>query len=179
MGKFQQLQGVLLLGTWTIIIPVVILLLTRDINIGWNLDFPINLSLSIIGCFSAFFGLWLILSTSLLLIKIGKGTTSPLAPPKNLVVTGIYQYVRNPMMIGVLFVILGEWILLGSFSLFCWFLFAIVGTHIAFIIYEEPELIRRFGDDYLLYKKYVPRWIPRLKPWTGLSKNTSQNEEKA
>lgn len=82
------------------------------------------------------------------------------------------------MMIGVLFVILGECILLGSFSLFCWLLFAILGTHIAFIIYEEPELIRRFGDDYLLYIKHVPRWIPRLKPWMGLSKNTFPNEKK-
>ncbi|MFX0095096.1 MAG: methyltransferase family protein [Candidatus Hodarchaeota archaeon] len=178
MGKFQQLQGIFLLVLWTMIIPAIILLVTRDISIGWNLNFPINLILIFIGCCSACFGFWLMIRTSLLLVNIGKGTTSPFAPPEILVVTDIYQYVRNPMMIGVLFTVLGEIIIFGSLFLFGYLLICFVILHIAFLIYEEPELIKRFEDDYRLYKKNVPRWIPRLKPWTELSKKRPSTKEK-
>ena len=100
-------------------------------------------------------------------IFIGRGTPAPFDAPKKLVTRGFYRYVRNPMYLGMGLVLVGEAILLASFS---WeiiaygvALFAIVNLFI--ILYEEPTLARLFGEEYLIYRKNVPRWIPRLRPW--------------
>jgi len=170
MKKSKLIQGTLVLSLWMIVIPIILLFVTGDVNIGWNLDFPLNMSMTLIGIFLILVGTWILVVTNMMFVKIGKGTASPFAPPKIFVVTGIYQYVRNPMTIGIVFVILGESITLGSFTLFCWFLFFFFGDHIALILFEEPQLARRFGEDYIQYKKHVPRWVPRLKPWINLSR---------
>lgn len=96
---------------------------------------------------------------------IGEGTLAPWDPPKRLVVRGVYRHVRNPMISGVLFVLLGEAILFGSMPVFVWFgVFALINAiYIPFV--EERALENRFGDDYRLYKQNVPRWIPRLEAW--------------
>jgi protein-S-isoprenylcysteine O-methyltransferase Ste14 len=102
-------------------------------------------------------------------IVIGRGTPAPFDAPKKLVTRGFYRYVRNPMYVGVGLVLVGEAILLASFS---WeivaygvALFAIVNLFI--VLYEEPTLTRVFGEQYLTYRKNVPRWIPRLRPWNS------------
>jgi protein-S-isoprenylcysteine O-methyltransferase Ste14 len=97
--------------------------------------------------------------------KIGKGTLAPWAPTQKLVVMGIYQRTRNPMITGVLIVLLGESIVLSSTAIFLWFLIAAVVNHFYFIRFEEPGLLERFGDAYQVYKDNVPRWIPRRSPW--------------
>ena len=97
----------------------------------------------------------------------GKGTLAPWDPPKHLVVTGPYRYVRNPMISGVLMIIMGESVFIGSVSLFLWMLTFFVFNQIHFLIYEEPNLESRFGDEYRRYKAGVPRWIPRLSAWNG------------
>lgn len=107
---------------------------------------------------------------------IGHGTLAPWNPPKRLVVDGMYRHVRNPMILGVLIIILGEAILLGSIFIFLWFVIFAVGNHLYFIKREEPELVVRFGEEYLLYKRNVPRWIPRLKLWTGNEENRTEGE---
>jgi protein-S-isoprenylcysteine O-methyltransferase Ste14 len=80
-------------------------------------------------------------------------------------VRGPYRYVRNPMISGVLFVLLGEAALAGSLPLLLWFglVFAINAVYLPLV--EEPGLSRRFGDDYATYKANVPRWVPRIRPW--------------
>ena len=99
----------------------------------------------------------------------GDGTLAPWDPPQRLVVRGVYRRVRNPMLSGVFFVLVGEAALLGSPQVLAWFLvaFAVNAAYIPLI--EEPGLLYRFGDEYLDYKRNVPRWIPRLKPWTPSS----------
>ena len=98
----------------------------------------------------------------------GRGTPAPVAPPKRLVVTGFYRYVRNPMYIGFLTGWLGLWIIFGhanrsSLTIAVVFLLCVV----LFVhLYEEPTLRRMFGADYDQYCRNVPRWIPRLHPWT-------------
>jgi protein-S-isoprenylcysteine O-methyltransferase Ste14 len=83
------------------------------------------------------------------------------------VVRGVYRHVRNPMISGVLFVLLGEALLTASRPLFGWFLsFALINA-IYIPLLEEPGLVHRFGDGYRIYKRHVPRWIPRLTPWDG------------
>ena len=80
---------------------------------------------------------------------------------------GLYGYVRNPMYVGMGLVLVGEAILLASLSwqivVYGAALFAIVNVFI--LLYEEPTLTRRFGEEYLNYRKNVQRWIPRLRPW--------------
>jgi protein-S-isoprenylcysteine O-methyltransferase Ste14 len=95
----------------------------------------------------------------------GEGTLAPWDPPRKLVVHGPYRYVRNPMISGVLIVLLGEALVLLSPSHFWWVLtfFAINAVYIPLL--EEPLLQSRFGDSYTEYRRHVPRLIPRLTPW--------------
>jgi protein-S-isoprenylcysteine O-methyltransferase Ste14 len=71
------------------------------------------------------------------------------------------------MMAGALLVLLGEAALTASLPLFGWFALAGIAYAVYIPLSEEPGLARRFGDDYLAYKRNVPRWIPRLRPWRG------------
>ena len=70
------------------------------------------------------------------------------------------------MITGVLFMLLAETLLLQSWSIFFWLLVFFLLNSIYFPIFEERSLEKRFGADYLEYKKYVPRWLPRLTSWT-------------
>jgi len=95
----------------------------------------------------------------------GLGTPAPIAPPRHLVVTGLYRYVRNPMYVAVLAVIFGEAIYfadprLAAYGVVVWLLF-----HAFVRLFEEPALNAQFGAAYQAYKANVPRWIPRLTPW--------------
>ena len=95
----------------------------------------------------------------------GLGTPAPVAAPERLVVGGVYRYVRNPMYVAVLAAIVGQALLLGRLDLL---LYAGVAwlTVAAFVRwYEEPTLTRRFGADYEAYRRAVPAWWPRLRPW--------------
>lgn len=95
----------------------------------------------------------------------GQGTLAPWDPPRQLVVVGPYRYVRNPMISGVLFVLLGEALILRSAAHFWWVLtfFGINSVYIP--LFEEPQLEERFGESYRAYTRHVRRVIPRLTPW--------------
>jgi protein-S-isoprenylcysteine O-methyltransferase Ste14 len=108
-----------------------------------------------------------VVSTVRLFVTLGEGTLAPWDPPQRLAVRGVYRHVRNPMMAGALFVLVGVAALSASLPLLCWFAFAGVVCAVYIPLSEEPGLARRFGDDYLAYKRNVPRWIPRLQPWRG------------
>lgn len=99
-----------------------------------------------------------------LFASVGEGTLAPWDPPRELVVQGVYRHVCNPMVSGVLFILLEEATLLGSLPLLLWFLifFAVNAAYIPLL--EERQLVRRFGGEYLTYKRNVPRWIARLNP---------------
>ena len=123
--------------------------------------------LPVIGIICICLGLVLMIATIRLFVTVGKGTLAPWEPPQRLVVRGIYCHVRNPMMSGALFVLLGEAVLAASLPLSCWFAFAGVVYAVYIPLSEEPGLVKRFGEEYLTYKQNVPRWIPRLTPWEG------------
>ncbi|WP_427134446.1 methyltransferase family protein [Pseudarthrobacter sp. S9] len=95
----------------------------------------------------------------------GVGTPAPVAPPKHLVVGGVYRFVRNPMYVAIAAAVTGQGLLLGQPKLF---LAAALGAIpvTAFVrLYEEPTLARTFGAEYEVYRQNVPRWLPRLTPW--------------
>lgn len=127
-----------------------------------------NVLLIVLGLVLIVVGTFLVIKTTILFSKIGEGTVAHWAPPKKLVVRGIYRYMRNPMIFGILITVFGEIMIFGSLSLVPYFLFLLIGHHLLFTKYEEPDLIKRFGEDYVQYMKNVPRWIPRRKPWEGL-----------
>jgi protein-S-isoprenylcysteine O-methyltransferase Ste14 len=85
------------------------------------------------------------------------------------VVRGVYRYVRNPMITGVHLVLLGEALITASLPLFGLFLIGGVINAVYIPLVEERGLVKRFGDEYLIYKRNVPRWVPRLTPWQGWS----------
>jgi len=97
----------------------------------------------------------------------GLGTPAPVAPTKNLVVTGLYRYVRNPIYVAVTAIILGQALLFGAWALvllgagFC------LAFHLFVVAYEEPTLQQTFGSEYEAYRANVPRWIPGVTPWRG------------
>jgi len=108
------------------------------------------------------FGLTLMTITISSFIRIGKGTLAPWAPTKRLVIKGPYRYVRNPMILGVMTVLLGEALGLWSKNILIWTGAFILINTVYFLFYEEPNLEKRFGEEYRIYKKHVPRWLPRL-----------------
>jgi protein-S-isoprenylcysteine O-methyltransferase Ste14 len=69
------------------------------------------------------------------------------------------------MILGVLLVLCGESILFRSYRIAIWLVVFSIINHVYFLLSEEPGLIKRLGREYVEYKKNVPRWIPRLKPW--------------
>jgi protein-S-isoprenylcysteine O-methyltransferase Ste14 len=95
------------------------------------------------------------------------GTPMPLAPTERLVVSGFNRYVRNPMYIGVLVAILGQALLFGSLALVAYAALAwiVVASFVRW--YEEPTLMRRYRVEYETYRRNVPAWLPRLRPWTS------------
>ena len=95
----------------------------------------------------------------------GKGTLAPWDPPRRLVVQGPYRYVRNPMISGVVFVLIGEALLLRSEAHAIWAGIFLAANVIVITLYEEPHLEQVFGDAYLTYCTHVPRVIPRLSAW--------------
>ena len=95
----------------------------------------------------------------------GLGTPAPIAPPQKLVVTGLYRYVRNPIYIAVVAVILGQAFLFGDRRLLWYGALLWLFFHVFVVMYEEPTLKQTFGAEYERFRTNVPRWIPRLTPW--------------
>ena len=93
----------------------------------------------------------------------GRGTLAPVDAPRELVVQGLYRYVRNPMYVGVAAILLGELMLVRSAAMFayCGVWFLVVNAFV--ILYEERALRRRFGSSYDDYSRRVHRWVPRLR----------------
>src|SRR3979490_1778991 len=95
----------------------------------------------------------------------GRGTPAPIAPTRNLVVTGLYRYVRNPIYVAVVAIILGQAVLMGDWRLIVYGALLWLAFHVFVVAYEEPTLERTFGREYEAFRAAVPRWIPRMPPW--------------
>ena len=90
----------------------------------------------------------------------GRGTLSPADPPRELVVSGLYRYVRNPMYLAVTAIVLGEVLLTRSTDLALYWVIWFAAVNVFVMFYEEPALRAQFGDSYDAYTRRVGRWIP-------------------
>jgi protein-S-isoprenylcysteine O-methyltransferase Ste14 len=99
--------------------------------------------------------------------KEGLGTPAPAAPPTELVVGGLYRHVRNPMYLALDCLIVGQALLLGRAGLLAYAAVVQAATATFVKVYEEPTLAKTFGDQYERYRRNVPGWWPRLRPWNG------------
>jgi len=95
----------------------------------------------------------------------GLGTPAPIAPTRNLVVTGLYRHVRNPMYVAVVALVLGQAALFGDPRLLVYGALLWLAFHTFVVAYEEPTLRETYGAEYESYRANVPRWLPRLTPW--------------
>jgi protein-S-isoprenylcysteine O-methyltransferase Ste14 len=95
----------------------------------------------------------------------GLGTPAPIAPPRNLVVTGLYGYVRNPIYVALVAIILGQAVLMGDSRLIVYGALLWLFFHFWVVVYEEPTLEQTFGREFEAFRAAVPRWIPRMTPW--------------
>lgn len=148
----------------TIIAPAIIYYLTRRSSIIPIDELPSIASL-LIGGIMLLMGIIIFTRSFDLFIKIGSGTLAPWNPTKKMIIHGPYRYVRNPMLIGVNFILVGEAFLLRSGDIFIWMVLFVFINTIYFIMKEEPDLLKKFGDEYAEYCKHVPRWIPRPTPY--------------
>lgn len=153
----------------TITIPSILLYIEK-IRFRIYRDSSISLITLFLGVVFCIIGLYLLMTTISLFINIGKGTLAPWEPTQRLVVKGPYRFVRNPMICGVLFILLGEVLIFKSIYIFIWVMIFFFINNAYFILVEEPGLRKRFGEEYIDYKQKVPRWIPRLTPWEDWQK---------
>jgi protein-S-isoprenylcysteine O-methyltransferase Ste14 len=100
-------------------------------------------------------------------VREGLGTPAPMAPPSELVVGGMYRYVRNPMYLALASTVLGQALILGSRRLLLYVAAMALPVHTYVRFHEELALERTFGEPYQRYCANVPRWLPRLHPWDG------------
>jgi len=94
----------------------------------------------------------------------GRGTPAPLAPTQHLVITGPNRYVRNPIYLALVAIVLGQGLILGDARLLVYGALLWIGFHIFVLAYEEPTLRGTFGAEYEAYCATVPRWLPRFRP---------------
>jgi protein-S-isoprenylcysteine O-methyltransferase Ste14 len=119
---------------------------------------PLELAGAFVGGLGGMLALWCILTFAVL----GKGTPAPFDPPRQLVVSGPYRYVRNPMYLGAGLALAGAALFYRSVTLLGYAAVFVVATHVFVVLYEEPTLARLFGESYVRYRSTVPRWLPRI-----------------
>ncbi|MBI4517547.1 MAG: isoprenylcysteine carboxylmethyltransferase family protein [Deltaproteobacteria bacterium] len=157
-----------LIGTTVFVLfvgPGPVIVLVPYLLTGWNLapaffGWETTRWLGVVTCLAA---APLLANALVGFVRRGQGTPAPVAPPRHLVVAGVYRYVRNPMYIGVLAMIVGQGVFLASVVVLLYAAGVALAFHLFVVLYEEPALRRKFGDNYRAYCKQVPRWLPRWR----------------
>ena len=130
----------------------------RDLSVWW-------LPVRVVGVVLLVAGAGVLVHAFARFVAEGVGTPAPVAPTRELVVGGLYRYVRNPMYLAVLAAIVGQALVLGRLVLLAYA--AVMATAFVTFVrgYEEPTLAEQFGARYQAYRAAVPGWWPRRHPW--------------
>lgn len=134
---------------------------------GWRVETPLPswAPLRVVGVALLLLAVPVLVSAFVRFVVEGVGTPAPVAPPRQLVVGGLYRYVRNPMYLAVVTAIVGQALLLGQPGLLLYAALVAAATALFAHGYEEPTLASQFGARYEAYRRAVPAWWPRLHPW--------------
>lgn len=162
----KQFLALILPLTALVIIPAILLFDFKTKTFPLHFD-PLLASIGALLCVG---GLGLMAETIRALHKVGTGTIAPWNPPINLVTSGLYAYVRNPMIGGACLVLLGESLVFRSEAIGTYLFIFFVLNSMYFKFIEEPALEKRFGQNYQEYKKKTPMWLPK-KPSEKKSSN--------
>jgi protein-S-isoprenylcysteine O-methyltransferase Ste14 len=150
---------VIFLGITFILIPLSLVYLNKYLN----LPIYFNPCFKIFGIAFIAFGLGAITYSTTLHIKTGRKSPLPvIEKPKQFIATGLYKYSRNPMYLTETFTFLGLFLIFGSVLLLLYAAIFFLIANLLVVYFEEPELRRLFGKEYIGYTKKVPRWIPKL-----------------
>ncbi len=152
--------GLMIFGILTGLFVILALLVDRWLSLPW----PLSSGLSwLIAAPLIAIGVGLTAWSALHFLKV-KGTPIPFNPPPTLVMTGPYQFVRNPMLTGVFLLLFGIGFAIKSLSLVVLFtpLFVLANVWELKEI-EEPELVNRLGEEYVAYQKRTPMFIPKMR----------------
>ena len=112
-------------------------------------------------------GLFPLIESICRFVVVGRGSLIPTVPTEHLVVSGLYRYVRNPMYLGVAASLGGEALLFWNKQILIELTVAVAIMDIFVRFYEEPKLLRTYGDEYRRYQRHVGRWLPRFTSWRG------------
>ena len=137
---------------------------------GWVLPPASTMSLIVRGCLAAvavLLGVVVLVGAFVRFVREGSGTPAPVAPTDRLVIGGMFRFVRNPMYLAVVTILLGQSVLFASTTLLMYALL-VWAAMVAFVRwYEEPVLAARYGQQYEDYRRNVRAWWPRLTPWNS------------
>ena len=133
---------------------------------GWRPERAVALPVRLAGFALVVAGVAALLQAFVRFVAEGIGTPAPVAPTQRLVVGGLYRYVRNPMYLAVGAAIVGQALILGRPGLLLYALAFGVAVAAFVHLYEEPTLARQFGAEYDSYRRAVPAWWPRRRPWS-------------
>jgi protein-S-isoprenylcysteine O-methyltransferase Ste14 len=164
---WRQLVSILVFPVTMALVMPALIVISADVRAPY-LGSPRVVGLVTVGGLLIASGLGLWTWTVVLFHRVGKGTLGVgdmMGEPVNLVVRGPYRHVRNPMITGVLCILLGEAAVIASGWLLLWFAIFMSFQAIAIRFWEEPHLTGRYGSEYVEYRRNVPRWIPRISAW--------------
>jgi len=150
-----------------LLLPINVLIIIPAIFLDLNAP-EFNNWTSWLAVVTGLLGLALVVSCVRLFAKSGgDGTPAPWDPVANLIITGPYRYVRNPMLSGVIIILFSEALVFWSLSFFIYTMLFVLLNMAYFPLVEEPGLIKRYGAAYKIYMNNVPRWIPLIKPYNS------------
>jgi len=133
----------------------------------WHLGAPLlgTSAFRVVGVLLIVAGLPILLDSFARFALQGLGTPAPIFPTRHLVVSGLFRYVRNPMYVAVVSLVLGQGLFFGSVRVLEYGITVWATFYVFVLIYEEPTLRKTYGPEYEQFCANVPRWIPRLRSW--------------
>ena len=147
---------------------------------GWVLPPASATSLIVRGCLAAvavLSGLVVLIGAFVRFVREGAGTPAPVAPTDRLVIGGTFRFVRNPMYLAVVTILLGQSVLFASTTLLIYTLLVWAAMAAFVRWYEEPVLATRYGSHYEDYRRNVRAWWPRLTPWDSSDRQSRSSDE--
>jgi protein-S-isoprenylcysteine O-methyltransferase Ste14 len=162
MQRFTKVVPLMRTAVFTVLVPGAVAGYLPLVVIGGDGQGPRGWSY--IGVLPVAIGLLVYAWTAFDFAWTGRGTPAPIDPPRRLVVRGLYRYMRNPMYVGVLLVIIGEALLRRSWQTIEYAFAVAIMFGVLVLLLEEPLLRSRFGPAYSNYCAQVPRWWPKRSP---------------